>query len=75
MAVATSVWLSSYTAERTHVASMSTSVDTHAPLLTHASAGPTCLRSPRVTRRTRTLLSTARVFLLYIAPHTLIEIF
>src|SRR5919109_4025123 len=54
---------------------MRTSVGTHAPLLTNDSAAVTCLRSSRVTRRTRTLVSTARMFFLHIAPHALIELF
>src|SRR4030095_52043 len=64
-----------YTAVRTHVASMRTSVDTHAPLLTNNSAAATCFRPSRVIRRTRTLVSTARMFFLHIAPDAFVELF
>src|SRR5215510_15579919 len=75
MAVAISALVSAYTAVRTQVASTRTSVDTHAPLLTNDSAAATCFRSSRVTRRTRTFVSTARMFFLHIAPHAFIELF
>src|SRR5262245_38396600 len=55
MAVAISALVSAYTAVRIQLASTRTSVDTHAPLLTDDSAAATCLRSSRVTRRTKTI--------------------
>src|SRR3990172_1681939 len=54
---------------------MRTSVDTHAPLLTNDSAAATCFRSSRVTRRTKTLVSTACLVFLHITPHAFIELF
>src|SRR5918999_3007788 len=75
MAIAISASVRLYTAVRAHVASTRTKVVTHAPLLTNDSAAATCFRSSRVTRRTRTLVSTARMFFLHVASHAFIEVF
>src|SRR5262249_15652479 len=75
MAVAISALVSAYTAVRIQLASTRTSVDTHAPLLTDDSAAATCLRSSRVTRRTKTFVSRARMFFLHVAPHVFVELF
>src|SRR5206468_12907929 len=67
--------VSSYTAARTHTASIRTSVDTHAPLLTKDLAAATCFRSSRVIRCTRTLVSMVCMFFLHIPLHAFIELF
>src|SRR5262245_815447 len=67
-AVATSRASSAYTAVRTRTASTSTRWGTQAPPATNASAAFTCFASSRVTRRTSTLVSTARMALSHVPP-------
>jgi len=56
----------SYAAPRSHVVSASTRCETHAPLVTKASAAASCLESSRVIKRTRTLVSTASMLGLHV---------
>src|SRR5262249_26227883 len=70
-AVATSLASSAYTAVRTQTASTSARCGTQAPLATNASAALTCFASSRVTRRTSTFVSTARMALSHVPPDAL----
>src|SRR5262249_52731743 len=70
-AVATSLASSAYTAVRTQTASTSARCGTQAPLATNASAAFTCFASSRVTRRTSTFVSTARMALSHVPPDAL----
>src|ERR1051326_6518222 len=63
-----------YTAARTHVASRSTRCETQAPFSTNASAAASCRTSSRVTSRTRTFASTARMPPLYVRPNAPFEL-
>src|ERR1044071_4463170 len=51
----------SYAAARTQGVSASTTWDTHTPFETNSSAASTCAASSRVSRRTRTFVSIARM--------------
>src|SRR5438876_7229631 len=73
-AVAIAAGPRSYTAASTHMASASTRCGTHAPLATTASAAATCLASSRVASRTKTLVSTARITPLHIAPYPFLQL-
>src|SRR5579862_1252896 len=53
--------------------SMSTRCDTHAPPSTNRSAAAACLASSLVIRRTRTLVSTARMTRPYVAPDAVLQ--
>src|SRR3954471_22293710 len=53
--------LTLYTESKTHTASMSTRWEIHAPVCTNASAAASCFGSSRASKRTRTLVSTARM--------------
>src|SRR6266542_1208285 len=64
----------SYTSLSTHMASTSTRCETHAPRATNASAAATCFASSRVTRRTSTFVSAARMAPLDVPPHTLFHL-
>src|SRR5713101_6324734 len=59
----------SYTELSTHVASTSTRCETHAPRATKVSAAATCFASSRVTSRTSTFVSTARMAPLHVRAH------
>src|SRR5580693_5646052 len=73
-AVASSLGGSAYAELKTHVASISTSSDTHAPPAAKASATATCFASSRVRRRTRTFVSTACMSLPYRARDARLEL-
>src|ERR1035437_8843217 len=65
---------SSYTDSKTHTGAAKTRCDTHAPLATNDSAAVTCFGSSRVIRRTRTLVSTARMPLPHVLPNPLFQL-
>src|SRR5262249_36503203 len=66
--------LMSYTASSTQTASMSTRWEIHAPVCTKASAAASCFASSRASRRTRTLVSTARMASPHVLPDAFLEI-
>src|SRR6185295_1589822 len=63
-----------YTDDKTHRASTRTRCDTQTPAATKASAAAVCSASSRVARRTRTLVSTARMTGFHVAARPLFEV-
>src|SRR5687767_6612127 len=75
IASASSVAPTSYTELNTQVAFISTRCETHAPPSTKTSAALACLASSRVTSRTSTFVSTARMPALHVAPDAFLQLF
>src|SRR3990172_6786756 len=73
-AVARRTASSSYTDSKTHRVSARTRSDTQAPRATNDSAAVTCFGSSRAIRRTRTLVSTARMPLSHVPPNPLFQL-
>src|SRR5271155_963699 len=76
MSRAVAIWTAerSYTASSTQVVSASTRCDTQAPLPMNSSAARTWFASSRTTRRTKTLVSTARMPLADVLSNPLFHI-
>jgi hypothetical protein len=74
MAVTSCFWGSSKTESSTLITSTRTMCETHAPLATNASARAVCRGSSRATRRTTTLVSTARMSLRHSAPEAHLQV-